>query len=106
MHGMILALPTGTRVYSLCVYSECGCFGLLCLFNLACSVQFRCFHLVSRRETMSGISHHGMGMNFSLLPGHVYVMYAYSGELGYCHHVVSMGVETSKRLGYADRDNF
>ena len=32
-------------------------------------------------------------MNFSLQPGHVYVVYAYSGELGYCHHVVSMGVE-------------
>ena len=35
-------------------------------------------------------------MNFRL-PGHVCVMYAYSGELGYCHHVVFMGFETSKQ---------
>ena len=34
------------------------------------------------------------------------MIYEYSGELGSCHHVVSMGVETSKRLGFADRDNF
>ena len=48
-----------------------------------------------------------VGMNFSLVMyRYIYVIYEYNGELGSCHHVVSMGVEMSKRLGFADRDNF